>query len=310
MAYDIVEFSNSIDLAKCKVNQPSRLIFLCGGKIAKRGPYQSARDFFYRQILRNHKDLAARVKLAEEVATSRLVDRKIFTDLLQLEDYLADLSTITILFVESPGSIAELGAFAASASLSPKTLAVLNDTHGIEGSFIIDGPVARLRSHNLDLVHYFTWNSRNLQQRSTLNEFRAITTSLIADIAARDAAASVSLSLVPTSKGHAMLLVADLIGLAGAVTITDIVNCLAAVGIPADREEAHRFCSLLLRLGFISEVRRSTQSFFVSDSPTRFLDFAFKPNATERDMSRITSLVRSSLDDTRKQAFARSRRHA
>ena len=55
------------------------------------------------------------------------MDHERFTDLLEVESYLADLAElIIILFVESPGSIAELGAFSALVTVQPKVLAVVN----------------------------------------------------------------------------------------------------------------------------------------------------------------------------------------
>ena len=51
-----------------------------------------------------------------------------FPDLLEIENYLADLAATIVLFVESEGSIRKLGAFAASKLLLPKTVGVLNTT--------------------------------------------------------------------------------------------------------------------------------------------------------------------------------------
>jgi hypothetical protein len=116
--YSIVELTKSLRLDKCKIQNRPDLIFLCGGPIARNGAFLSARDFFYRYLLRNLA-WAKRIKLAEDISAWFQKDNA-FPDLLQLENYLAHLAAATVLFVESPGSIAELGAFAASDELPPR----------------------------------------------------------------------------------------------------------------------------------------------------------------------------------------------
>ena len=76
------------------------------------------------------------------------------------------------MFVESPGSIAELGVFAASSVLEPKTLAIVNNFHPLDGSFIADGPLRRLHVKNKGRVLYYLWNSDNLEDIATLEDFK------------------------------------------------------------------------------------------------------------------------------------------
>ena len=174
MPYSLVDFAKSLRIDGCKVQQTPHLIFLCGGKTAKDGPYQSARDYFNRHLKRERPTIAARVRLAEEVNEWFQQDNA-FPDLLELENYLAHLADITVLFVESPGSIAELGAFANSDDIRPKTLAVLNTSHESEGSFISDGPIRKLSNENKDHVHYYTWNPKDLDSDPTKAEFAELT---------------------------------------------------------------------------------------------------------------------------------------
>src|SRR5258708_3632965 len=165
MGYSLVDFSKSLRAESCKIRNTPNLIFLCGGRTAETGPYRSARDYFYRHLKSKATGIACRVKLAEDV--NAWFRPGVFPDLLELENYLADLADITVLFVESPGSIAELGAFAASDSLRPKTLAVLNNFYGPERSFIAEGPVQKMKNESSDLVHYYNWDPRRLNAPAT-----------------------------------------------------------------------------------------------------------------------------------------------
>src|SRR5579871_634344 len=112
MDQSIVSFLKSVDIPQCRVQNTPRFIFLCGGMTRTSGRhYASARDYFFRYIKANDTALLKRVRLAESI--NNWFDNDIFEDLLELEVILADCSDLTLLFVESPGSIAELGAFAA-----------------------------------------------------------------------------------------------------------------------------------------------------------------------------------------------------
>src|SRR5262249_47805835 len=141
----IAEFVKSVKIESCRVINTPQLIFLCGGPTGGQGStrIRSARDYFYRYIHLHEADLKNRVRLAEEI--NDWFDEDTFADLLELEAYLADTSDLIVLFVESAGSIAELGAFAADASLRPRTLAVLNSSHDTNRTFITDGPVRRIK---------------------------------------------------------------------------------------------------------------------------------------------------------------------
>ena len=75
---------------------------------------------------------------------------------------------MTVLFVESPGSIAELGAFAASDTLSPKLLAVLNTYYDSEQSFIADGPIQKIRNDKEEFVQCYYWDPKQLGPVNTI----------------------------------------------------------------------------------------------------------------------------------------------
>lgn len=90
--------------------------------------------------------------LYPEELFQELLSRKPRQDLLTLETLLATSANAVIIIVESPGSIAELGAFVNSNELRPKLVAVVNKKHRNEKSFIMLGPVAQLRNERREAV--------------------------------------------------------------------------------------------------------------------------------------------------------------
>lgn len=77
-----------------------------------------------------------------------------FQDLLEFEEHIAALCACVLIFVESPGSIAELGSFAVMRHLASRLLVVCEQKFesGADPSFIFLGPVAVLRRRRLESV--------------------------------------------------------------------------------------------------------------------------------------------------------------
>jgi hypothetical protein len=303
MVYSIVDFAKSLRTDRCKIRNPPNLIFLCGGKTADAGSLRSARDYFYRHLKRKTVKIAQRVKLAEDVNACFRGGE--FPDLLELENYLADLADIILLFVESAGSIAELGAFAASEVLRPKTLAVLNEYYGSDPSFISEGPVKTIKNANDQLVHYFDWDPKHLNTAATQKVLREMAEILTAFLVARDKANPQLEKFDKANRGHKLLVVADLIGIAGVATTTDISNCLAELDCKVDQVELGRYLSLLANMSFIKQVRRSNQAFYVSNSLKSFIRFGYHPAAVLRDLKRIKSVIRAALEPMRRNILSK-----
>jgi hypothetical protein len=89
-----------------------------------------------------------RIILAEEAKP--LTTEAGYNNLLSFRSDIAELVGLILLFVESAGSLAELGAFAALEEVAPKLLAVLNDFHYGQSSFVRNGPLKFLENEHGD----------------------------------------------------------------------------------------------------------------------------------------------------------------
>lgn len=80
-------------------------------------------------------------------------------DLLTFEEFLAEVSDAIILFVESPGSFCELGAFAyADALFSDKLIVVMDEKYRGSRSFISTGPALKAKDDGSKVVFAQTEN--------------------------------------------------------------------------------------------------------------------------------------------------------
>lgn len=121
-----------------------KLVFLCGKKISDDCNRRKIREF-----LSIHRPDVKCINV-EDIMNKFLGEMDLFT----LEEFIAALCDLIILFPESPGSICELGAFASRDNLVKKML-VINDRSFINSqSFITQGPIARIKRYNENSVLY------------------------------------------------------------------------------------------------------------------------------------------------------------
>ena len=145
-------FSIRKHLDKCdhKYITYPKFIFLCGkGFDSKESYKQSNRgiiDDFIKKLLPD-----THIVLSEQMWEDGF-DASI--DLLIFEEFLAEVSDAIILFVESPGSFCELGAFAyADALFSDKLLIIMDEKYRGSKSFVATGPVLKAKEDGSKIIY-------------------------------------------------------------------------------------------------------------------------------------------------------------
>ncbi len=129
------------------------VILLCGARLSRR------RDDIARYLTRFPQSL---VFYAEDVWSE--IAKRGEQNALALEGYLAGLSDIVVIIVESAGTFTELGAFALHDALRPKLLPILDRNYSSADSFINTGPIR--------------WVDADSQFKPSINaDFRTILTS-------------------------------------------------------------------------------------------------------------------------------------
>ena len=116
-----------------------KFVFLCGAAYSE-NEYDKTNRGVIDKYLKSKSDdifIVLSEKLWEDSFDSNI-------DLLTFEEFLAEVSDAIILFVESPGSFCELGAFAYAEKLfSDKLIIVIDEKYKSDKSFIITGPKAQ-----------------------------------------------------------------------------------------------------------------------------------------------------------------------
>ncbi|MBZ0099077.1 MAG: retron St85 family effector protein, partial [Taibaiella sp.] len=117
------------------LRRDSSIVFVCGADPKLAGSCRSKFLKYAEKHLANYDFF-----IAEDLLNIKSVD----SDLLSIEDKLAQFSDCVILFLESPGAFAELGAFANKSNLTSILLAVNDSAYSGARSFINDGPINKI----------------------------------------------------------------------------------------------------------------------------------------------------------------------
>lgn len=126
-----------------------KFVFLCGAAYASCGYENTNRGITDKYLRRKSDDIF--IVLSEKLWEDSF-DLNI--DLLTFEEFLAEVSDSIILFVESPGSFCELGAFAYAEKLfSDKLIVVIDEKFKGDKSFIITGPTAKALKDGAKVIY-------------------------------------------------------------------------------------------------------------------------------------------------------------
>ncbi len=135
-----------------KKDKMPKFIFLCGKDITiNNGANRKTVKDFYEKV---RPDIIC--VYSEELC--KIFDINII-DLLSFEEILAEFSDGIILFIESDGTVCEIGAFAMKENLINKLLVFNDIQHEGKSTFINDGPIKKIQNRNKDNVIYTDLNA-------------------------------------------------------------------------------------------------------------------------------------------------------
>jgi len=137
------EWASSIDIIDSRVIKHPSYIFLCGGPTLKKSSHHgSFRDVFYKYINNNTWEFRENVVLAENIFS--FLEHSGYNDLIEFEKDIANLCALTIIFSESPGSIAEFGSFSVMEEIWKNLFVIIRRDETDKDSFIWRGPALYL----------------------------------------------------------------------------------------------------------------------------------------------------------------------
>ena len=292
----VIELLELVDLEKSDLRRDNRIVFLCGGYIdPAQGPLKSVRDALLRSLPDRHKLGEARVILAE-TATEKLPGSP-FSNLLDLEEYIAAVADGVILIVESAGSICELGAFVKTEEIADKLVIVISNDHDNQHSFIKLGALKYFEdAHDQDgEVHPFHWQVAG-DGIVIIKPYVMAATVIAVRSSIENVRSRGKLNI--STLGDRMLFSLSLCHLIRGARIQEIKQCYEAIGKDITTADIHKQFSALEICGLVKPVSHGKKlKYFIPLTPRMPLRIAFKPNVKDRDrdtlrwIGEISSLI-------------------
>lgn len=118
------------------------------------GPALSLRDYLCRK-----KAASFRANIVFAETATQLYRDTSYEDLISFEEDIARVASLVFIIAESPGSLAELGAFSMNATISENLRIIVQSQYAEAESFIRYGPVQKIRNGNDANVAFYPWRT-------------------------------------------------------------------------------------------------------------------------------------------------------
>ncbi len=300
------EWISAIDLTKTRIVKFPSLIFLCGGPISNdQGKFLSCRDIYYSYINKNNCSFRKNIIRAEEVF--EYFDHSDYQDLLRFERDLAELSSLTVLFSESPGSIAELGSFAVLNTIRERLLVVMHQNDAYQESFIWRGPVLSLKNlaksnRKEDPIAIYNWQKKKDDNgyfnTGDFSDAVDLTETIEAIIGKRPKTVNFSKKQL----GHIMLLIICALKIVQIATLGEIVFILKGFGIEQKVKTVKQHLSLLKSLGLIVLNPYRNYDFYLAAPQSDWFSWSYDTKTAKiRDADRWANQFIKFYEDNQKE---------
>lgn len=235
----------------------SHVILLCGGRAPEKSHPDDAdppiSSFRHALLTSDRHDL-------EFYTPENVTDWKedgMFNNLIDLEVELAAISSLVVIILESPGAIAELGAFSQLKEFNDKLMVFLAKEFHVD-SFIRLGILRHISKGNERAVRTYPWETRYPS---------SISDELIDDVCGdmREYLEKIpkNPTLKPSNLSHVLIVLYELAHLFVAVKENEFFNYLTTLGVSIKREELRRKLFLLVRFKILEHLNYSDSWYYV-----------------------------------------------
>jgi len=290
-----IPYATDLDAEKIHVQASSNVVFLCGGptsNISDPTPL-SLRDAFIKIL--DNPILKGRDLIQAEEITSDFLFFKKYDDILEFETDLAQIVELIILFCESEGSLAELGAFAMISEIASRLFVIVREKHWNTPSFIKLGPLLLIEQrYGRDSIFVIEDREVGMRGDSAAHvDKEALKSLLVEPLASRLKRPHEPSTFDSARSGHVIKLIVALIQEYGALQIEEIVGLLKLLNVRRDAIDISRYLFCAMMTGWLKEVSKGSHDYFVavatkSDTATLFV----KETAHVKNKSRRRMLIR------------------
>ncbi|MGI2196559.1 retron St85 family effector protein [Shewanella baltica] len=248
----LIDIFSDLNVNNFQVEYSIKKFFLCGGEInIANEKTPSFRDRFMRHTAQSYDSIYDAIVLAESFKD--YFKENVYTDLLVFERDIANIATLVIIILESPGALVELGMFCNKTDLYKKLIIVANQKHTEhEDSFIYLGPLEYIRRKDPTSVAEYPWNdSVQKNDYDSLEDLCSVINDKIEKYPSSE-------RLKVDNSGHISFLISEIITLCYPILIGEIELIFLALEIEISISQIQRSLYLLNKIGVISSRKYGT----------------------------------------------------
>lgn len=274
-------------------------VFLCGGEVDVKAQIpKSLRDRLISHFSTHEDELHASRIQAEDFKD--YFKEGAYSDLLEFETDIANIATLIVICLESPGSLVELGLFCMAPTTASKLLIIApQEELADEDSFIFLGPLDHIKRNNPDAVVAYPWPTPKLIEYEHIEL-------VVGDIKKKLEKMKKVQKFSEKNSAHIAFLIYDTIILAESITITEIEYALMAFKLEVDIKTVSRLLYLLEKIGLIAHtVYSSVTYYFDMPGSVRRIKFGSDAKGRTRDSQALTMALKSSYTMDREEASKR-----
>jgi hypothetical protein len=303
----VLPYVEDIDVERIHVEDPFDVILLCGGQYGDIGDPipKSLRDAFLK-IFPFPKSLKGKEIINAEEITKEYGFNKIYDDILAFETDLAQIVDLIIIFCESEGSLAELGAFSVIEDILKRLFVVIREKHWNEASFVKLGPLRCVeRRVGRDAIQVVADQDVGLDEKSAANVDKNKLAEMLDDpLARRLQSPKESTTFNRVYAGHIIKLIVGLVQEYGALTIKEIISLLDlfSVDVTEDRLRGYILCAIAVK--WIAVIPKGGNDYYVQTSASsrgkEAATLRMKDGAKEKNKQRRRLSIRQHWEATDK----------
>ncbi|MBD9357449.1 retron St85 family effector protein [Methylomonas albis] len=258
------------------------IIFACGGNTDVRLPEpESVRGYFIQHVASKEPQLSPYIQLAENFK-DWLHDSK-YSDLKTFEEDLAHISSLILLFLESPGTIAELGLFSTNINLIKKLVIFVGADHFGNDSFINLGPLRYIEQKNQEAIYSYPWKDKDI--KNTVKNHLVNISQDVKDLLEKKHKKEF---FDKNNPGHIAFLVFEIVLIFKALKYSEIFNFLACLELSISKPKLTRLLFLLEKLELISKKRYGGSDFYFPIQKNSRVSLSLKDKDNKIDRLTLT----------------------
>jgi len=244
---------------------------------------------------------------AEDITSDLGFFRK-YSNLLDFETDLAEIVELIILFCESEGSLAELGAFAKIHEIALRLFVIVREKHWNENSFIKLGPLKYIEEkYGRDYIYVVDESAIGMNGKSVASVKIEVLKDLLLDpLTTRLAKPREPSTFDEERSGHKIKLVVGLVQEYGALKLDELMSLLRTLNVMSVTDDAlARYILCAEAVGWLRTVSKGSGDYIVAtttkvDAATIYM----KSTAREKNKARRRLLIRDHWKNTDSQRFS------